>query len=60
MNIDRKYYGPTDLHVARDLELLARLHSTVEAEEPLATPPIAPRSTSTGNITMPAIPTCFA
>jgi tetratricopeptide (TPR) repeat protein len=32
MEIDRAYYGPTDLHVARDFELLARLHSEIEAE----------------------------
>lgn len=36
MEIDREHYGPTDLRVARDLELMARLHSEIEAEHETA------------------------
>lgn len=36
MEIDRNHYGPADLHVARDLELMARLHGEIGGELPLA------------------------
>jgi tetratricopeptide (TPR) repeat protein len=36
MEIDRVAFGPRDLRVARDLELLARLHAEIEGEHGMA------------------------